>query len=385
MDDVRFAYNTQDVYRTTYIKAKRIINVYNDLVQNISGQSGLAVGSLFSGIQDYVITCGDAVRGLPNSFIKTSLSDLSKFTNVIENTGVGIIDNKLYLERKEFFLQDNNVIDLGIVKVNSITKAKELMGSTFSIGDKHENSDDVNGKFSFNNTNRYTLPIQKVTNKIELITDYIVDPYGIELYRANLDGKTTTDNDKDTSVICLNVDMANPHVLQQDTDGIPAGTIYYELKRAPYTSISGVPNGNKLYNIEDLTPRRLMDKHLNYLNSVLDGFSGQQIVFNTTDENRELRTDRNGVIYDEDSNITIGNTPKLFKPVYFDITPETSSEVLELLEANPNRCFRWTHPDTGLQSRGFNMKVGVAANSLEEESYKLLAVWDQDLTTLKKQ
>jgi hypothetical protein len=385
MDDVRFAYNTQDVYRTTYIKAKRIINVYNDLVQNISGQSGLAVSSLFSGIQDYVITCGDAVRGLPNSFIKTSLSDLSKFTNVIENTGVGIIDNKLYLERKEFFLQDNNVIDLGIVKVNSITKAKELMGSTFSIGYKHENSDDVNGKFSFNNTNRYTLPIQKVTNKIELITDYIVDPYVIELYRANLDGKTTTDNDKDTSVICLNVDMANPHVLQQDTDGIPAGTIYYELKRAPYTSISGVPNGNKLYNIEDLTPRRLMDKHLNYLNSVLDGFSGQQIVFNTTDENRELRTDRNGVIYDEDSNITIGNTPKLFKPVYFDITPETSSEVLELLEANPNRCFRWTHPDTGLQYRGFNMKVGVAANSLEEEAYKLLAVWDQDLTTLKKQ
>jgi hypothetical protein len=383
-DDVRFTYNTQDVYKTTYIKAKRAINVFSDLVQNVSGKSGLAVSSLLSNKQNYAITCGDAVRGLPNSFIKTSPDSFRKFMNVVENAGIGIIQNQLYLEKIDFFLQDNNVIDLGIVKVNSCDKATDLMGSTFKIGYKHVNSDDVNGKFSFNNTSSYTLPIQRVTTSIERTTDYITDPYVIELYRANLDGKTTTDNDKDTSVIALNIDFNNPQVLTEEINGLPVGTTYYNLKRVPYASITGVPNGDKLYNIEDFSPRRLIEKHRPYLDSFLDGFNGQYIVFNTTDENRDLSTtDGSGNVFDEDSNIPIGTTAQLFKPVYFDITPETSAEILDLLEANPNRCFQFTHPENGLQYRGFNMKVGVAANSLKEEAYKLLAVANQNLTTLK--
>lgn len=382
-DDVRFIYNTKDTYKTTFIKAKRAIKVYYDLVDKIAGGTGFGVSSLLSNKQNYAITSGDTVRGLPNSFIKTSLDDLYNFTNVVENTGIGIIQNQLYLEKKEFFLQDNNIIDLGNVKVNGVTKAKNLMGSTFKIGYKHVNSDDVNGKFSFNNTNSYTLPIQRVTTAIERVTDYITDPYVIETYRANLDGRTTTDDSKDTSVIALNIDFANPQVLAQDTDGIPAGTTYYNLKRVQYTSITGVPNGNELYNIEDFSPRRLMEKHMNYLDAILSGFEGQEVRFDTTDENRELVTNLNGVVYQEDANIVIGNAVKLFKPVYFDITPETTAEILAQLEANPNRCFRFTHPENGLQYRGFNMKLGVAANSLEEEAYKLLAVADQDLTTLK--
>jgi hypothetical protein len=382
-DDVRFTYNTQDIYKTTFVKAKRVINVYNDLVNKVAGNTGFAVSSLLTSKQNYVLTSGDTVRGLPDSFIKTSLDSLYKFTNVVENTGIGIIQNQLYLEKKEFFLQDNNIIDLGTVKVNSTTKAKDLMGATFKIGYKHVNSDDVNGKYSFNNTSSYTLPIQRVTTAIERITDYITDPYVIETYRANLEGKKTTDNSKDTSVIALNIDFNNPQVLTQDTDGIPAGTTYYDLKRVTYTSVTGVPNGNQLYNIEDFSPRRLVEKHMNFIDSILTGFEGQQIIFDTTDENRELVTDLNGVVYDEDANVTIGNAVKLFKPVYFDITPETSAEILALLDANPNRCFRFTHPENGLQYRGFNMKLGVAANSLEAEAYKLLAVWDQDLTTLK--
>lgn len=382
-DDVRFQYNTQDIYKTTFVKAKRAINVYADLVNKVSGTTGLSVSALLSSKQNYAITCGDAVRGLDNPFIKTSLDKFYKFTNVVENTGIGIIQNKLYLEKKEFFLQDNNIIDLGTVKVNGCTKAKDLMGSTFKVGYKHVNSDDVNGKFSFNNTNSYSLPIQRVTTSIERITEYITDPYVIETYRANLDGKTTTDDSKDTSVIALNVDFDNQQVLAQDTDGIPAGTVYYNLKRVTYTSVTGVPNGNQLYNIEDFSPARLMAKHMNFLDSILSGFEGQQIRFDTTDENRDLVTNLNGVIYEEDADVTIGNAVKLFKPYYFDITPETTAEILSQLEANPNRCFRFTHPENGLQYRGFNMKLGVSANTLQEEAYKLLAVWDQDLTTLK--
>ena len=382
MDDVRFEYHTRDVYKTTYIKAKRAINVYKDLIQLVSGQTGLAVSSLLDSKQNYVITCGDAVRGLEGAKIKTSPDDFREFIDVVENVGMGIIQGLMYLEKKVFFLQDANVIDLGIVKLNAIEKAKELFGSTFNIGYKRNNSDDVNGKYSFNNTAYYTLPIQRVNTSIERITDYITDPYVIELYRANLDGKTTTDSSKDTSVIALNIDYDNPQTLAVDTDGLPAGTIYYNLKRVLYDSSDGVNDINKLYNIEDFSPRRLMEKWMNYLDSILSGFEGQDIVFRTADENRNLKTVKAGVTYDEDSNVQIGNAVKLFKPVTFDITPKTRVDIIELLEANPNRCFQFTL-ENGLQYRGFNLKVGVAANSLKEESYKLLAVWNQDLTTLK--
>lgn len=382
MDDVRFEYNTRDIYKTTYIKAKRAINVYKDLIQLVSGQTGLAVSSLLDGKQNYVITCGDAVRGLPNAKIKTTPDNFREFIDVVENVGMGIIQGKMYLEKKSFFLQDANVIDLGVVKLNGIEKAKELFGSTFSIGYKRNNSDDVNGKYSFNNTAYYTLPIQRVNTGIERITDYITDPYVIELYRANLDGKTTTDSSKDTSVIVLNIDYDNPQTLATETDGLPAGTVYYNLKRVVYDSAAGVNDINKLYNIEDFSPRRLMEKWAPYLDSILSGFEGQDIVFRTADENRNLSTTKNGITYDEDSNVQIGNAVKLFKPVTFDITPKTRVDIIELLEANPNRCFQFTL-ENGVQYRGFNLKVGVAANSLKEEAYKLLAVWNQDLTTLK--
>jgi hypothetical protein len=381
-DDVRFEYQTRDVYKTTFVDAKRAVIFYSDLVDKVSGVTGKAVSSLLQAHQNYTITSGDAVRGIENAVVKTSLVDFRKAFDVVETAGVGIIKDKLYLEEKSFFLKDENVIPLGHIKKPEIEEAKELLGSTFSIGYNHNDSDDVNGKLSFNNTSVYTLPIKKVTTGIEKITNYITDPYVIELYRANLEGKKTTDNSKDNSVIILNIDYDNPQTLAEETDGLPAGTVYYNLKREAYDSITGVFNGDRLYNIADLTPARLMEKHMPYLNSILYKFEGEQIVFQTTDKNRELRTQAGATIYDEDANYIIDGVNRYFKPLFFTITPLASNEIVELLEDNPNRCFSFIHPN-GLTYRGFNIKVGVAANDLEEQAFKLLAVADQDLTTLK--
>lgn len=382
MDDVRFSYQTRDTYKTTYIKAKRAVKVFDDLTAKIIGQTNRSVSSLLTSKQNYVITCGDAVRGFPNAELKTSMDDFRKAMDVIENTGFGIIKDKAYIERKEFFLQDANVIPLGKVKVKDITKATDLMGSNINIGYAKNDSGEVNGIYSFNNTSVYTTPVKRVSNTIDRTTNYITDPYVIELYRSGLDGKKTTDDSKDSSVILLNIDYDNPETLAVDTDGLPAGTVVYNLKRVAYDSITGVVDTSTLYNIEDLTPARLMAKHMPYFDSVLTGFEGQQITFQSTDKNRDLRTELAGVVYDEDANIIIGNTTKLFKNTYFDISPETRGDIVELLEDNPNRCFSFIH-ENGLTYRGFNIKIGIAANTLEEQAYKLLAVANQDLTTLK--
>jgi hypothetical protein len=383
VDGTTLEYLTYDIYKTTFIKGKFARNVFSDLGQKITGTADNTVSTLLDRFKNYVITSGDLVRGIENGKIKTSMDAFRKAFDVIECAGLGIIKNKFYLEYKGEFLKDENVIALGQVKDIIVEPAKDLLGSTFKIGYQPNNSDDVNGKYSFNNTSVYTLPIQRVTTTIERITDYITDPYVIELYRANLDGKTTTDSDTDNSIMVLNVDFDNPQIAETDDAGIPVGVTYYNLKRVTYDTITGIPDNSGVYNIEDLTPARLMQKHLRYLNGLLYGFDGQQILFQTTDKNRELYTDKSGIIYDEDANININvGTDALFKPLYFTVTPETSSEILTLLEDNPNRCFSFIHTN-GNTYRGFNIKVGVAANSLDEDTYKLLSVADQDTTTLK--
>lgn len=382
LENTTWEYITLDKVPTTFVKAKLPFNLYSELVNKTTGTTGKAVSTLLQSKNNLVVTSGDTVRGLPGTKIKTSLAKFTEAFNVILNIGAGVIGEKYYFEKKEFFLKDENVIALGEVKGFKRSAAVDIMGNVLKLGYQPKDSDDVNGRYSFNNTNVYTSPIEKIVKEIPIVTDYITDPYVIELYRANLEGKTTTDDDKDTSVIVLNIDYDNPQFLAVAEGGYPAGTTYYNLKRVVYDSITGVEDSTGLYNIEELTPNRLLDVHANYLNSLFYGFAGQKLDFQTASKNENLRTQLGSVVHAENADYLIKNTPMLFKPVIFEIVPEPNDELVELLEENPNRCFSFIHPN-GNTYRGFNMKIGIAPNSAQDQAYELLAVWNQDLTTLK--
>lgn len=381
-NDCVFEYNTLDRVPTTYVKAELPFNLYSELVDKTTGTTGNAVSSLLQSKNNLVVTSGDTIRGLPDTKIKTSLAKFTEAFNVLLNTGNGVIQEKYYLEKKEFFLKDENVIALGEIKGFKRSAPTSIMGNVLKIGYQPKDSDSVNGRFSFNNTNVYTSPIKKIVKDISIVTDYITDPYVIELYRANLEGKTTTDNEKDTDVIVLNIDYANPQILETDAGGYPAGTVYYNLKRVIYDSITGVESGETLFNIEELSPRRLIDTHANYLNSLFYRFAGQNLTFQTASKNENLVTQLGSTIYIENSNYRLKNTPMLFKPVIFEVIPEPNDELVDTLTDNPNRCFSFIHPN-GNTYRGFNTKIGIAPNSGQDQAFELLAVWDQDLTTLK--
>jgi hypothetical protein len=381
-DNCVFEYKTLDRVAPTYIKAELPFNLFSQLVDKTTSTTGKAVSALLQSKNNLVVTTGDTVRGLADTKIKTSLAKFTEAFNVILNTGVGVIQEKYYLEKKEFFLRDENVIPLGAVKAYKRSLPTDIMGNVLKLGYQPKDSDDVNGRYSFNNTNVYTSPITKVVKEIPLVTDYITDPYVIEIYRANMEGKTTTDSDKDSAIIVLNIDYDNPQTLTADEGGYPAGTIYYNLKRVTYDSITGVEDSTGLYNIEELTPNRLLDVHANYLNSIFYGFAGQKLTFQTASKNEDLRTQLGSIVYTENADFLLKNTPMLFKPIKFEVIPEPTDELVDVLTDNPNRCFSFIHPN-GNTYRGFNLKIGVAPNTEQEQAFELLAVWDQDLTTLK--
>lgn len=153
---------------------------------------------------------------------------------------------------------------------------------------------------------------------------------------------------------------------------------FYKLKRYNWTSIEGVPSDAQIFNT-DITPKRLYNLWERWFNSIMWKHDGQRVHPETTDQNRELKTNLNGVIVEEKADVAVGNKI-LFKPIMFEIDTMVPTSIFNILEQNPTRCFTWTWNSTIF--KGFLMVGGVAPNNNKPQSYKLLCAPDQDLTNL---
>jgi hypothetical protein len=80
----------------------------------------------------------------------------------------------------------------------------------------------------------------------------------------------------------------------------------YSLKRKAYTSITGVTD-QTAFNIEDLTPARMRQRHENYLKSSLFNLTPDLLTFQSTDKNPNLSTTVGGVTYTEKADVPISS------------------------------------------------------------------------------
>jgi hypothetical protein len=373
-DDTKLSFEFIDRFRTTYIKVLPIDYVFGKIVEKIAGNSIYAQSALLSSKKNLVISSGEEIRGLENAKIKTSFRDFDDSFNVILNTGSGVENNKIVIEEKEHFFNTENPIHLGKAKKVKTKKLTELFVNSIKIGYQNQNYDDVNGRDEPNTTHIYTSIIKRIGKELSLISKYRADAYGIEFTRTNLEGRTTTDNSSDNDVFIINIDYDNPQ-----TDPV-IGT-YYNLKRETYDSITGLISPDTIFNIEELTPKRLALKHQNYWNSIFHGFEMSELGFETTDKNAELVTVKNDETIIEKGNVKLSTTPRLFIPRIFEFEPESMIEIVELMQENPNRCFSFEHPNGNIY-KGFNLRIGLAANTLKEQVFQLIMAPDTDLKTL---
>jgi hypothetical protein len=367
-------------YRTTYVKAVLPATLYNRLANKITPGTATQT-NLLGQWNNLAVSSFDAVRGLAGAVVKTSMQDFFDTYNAILNCGMGVVNDTLVLESKDYFLNETNPIPLGRVKLNENSVFTEVLVNTLDIGYESQDSNpvtDVNGRQEFNTTAKYSSPVKKISKKLELISRYRADPFGIENARINLDGKTNTADNSDNDVCILNIDLANPQ-----TDPV-LGT-YYNLKRGTYDTINGIMFPDSIFNLEDLTPKRMLMRWQSYINSIFYGFSGQYLSWQSLDKNPDLYTMKAGNVIWERQDFPITDSPRLFKPYLFDITPETPIDLVETLQSNPNRCFSFIHPKNGQTYRGFIHKAGIAPNTKSEQSYLLLAAPSDDLKTLEMQ
>jgi hypothetical protein len=431
-------------YKATNVKVFKPSVVFKKLVESMTSDAAKAVSELILANDNLVLTCGNAIRGLPGAKFKTTFTDFYKFCKVIMAAGQGVINENVVIEAYKFFLNTDDPIDLGEIKLCTITYATDLLGNSFKTGYNEQSYNNVNGKYEFNNTHSYSSSNTVTPKEISFICPYRADPYGAEFLRANLDGKTTTDNDSDNDIFIFNTEKTNlranasfgnffnigfmavygqPSVLESFIPGstftltnagvnngtyeidkaflqsngvdiivfikgqftqatiqmIDISTSQMILKRVAYDFIDGIPNPETVYNIEQLTPTTILLTQSEWINSVMYGYEGQKVTFQTTQKNADLIRTKGGITIEEKGNYTVAKK-RLFIPRYFNIQDDFSAQQLELLNKNPNRCFRFVWRNQVWE--GFSWRVGSSIDTNSEQAIKLLATPNNDFTKM---
>jgi hypothetical protein len=352
-------------YRPTTIKALRPAYVFQQLISKITGGTFTAQSDyLTNEINDVVVTCGDAIRGITGAKIKTSLRDFFTSFNSHFGLGMGMMGSTLRLEPKSFWVQYTDFIDLGEVSKMKVYPASDLLINNIKVGTPNQEYDDVNGKQEFNTTHEYSAPITRVAKDLNLVSVYRADCYGIEFTRLNLDGKSTTDNDSDNDVF----------MIQIEDDPQPDGT--WKLDRFLNAGATGLLTPSTVFNLY-LTPARALRRNGGYIRSLFYKLEHKYLTFQTTDKNDQVVA--GGITENADVQI-VSLDPALFSCNYLEFETKVPVDTLELLKANPLKAFAGTW--AGFSFVGIPDKVSVQPGDNGAQTFKLLASPTTDLTQL---
>lgn len=422
----------------------RRIDLFKLIMFQISGNEDHAVSQLLEDDYDIILS-GDSIRGIEEAKIYTSMDDLFKDVDATFMAGQAIYPDRVEIEDRINYYTEQDEVDLGIVKDFKKVPAQDLMCNTFKFGHPKQSIEDVNGKYDPNGTNKFTGPITRVTKEYDGTSPYKAGPYEIELLRVNLDGKTTTDDNKDkqcyvvaavgepaTQNILLSFSSAGNYIVFPATPKVAVGTkfkvtgtvnsdkIYevtkvegstiaqtvytdqtisiaeftvnatvefitkqvYLLDRPAYTLLEGVPT-DTIFNLSRLTPKTMFNRHKRWIKSMNAGLLSK-IKFSNGEENKntELKTILAGVTVDEDADESIsGFGDYIFLPWYFIFKTDVPVSLPELIEENPNRTYKFTD-EYNNEWRGFLRIAAMAPNDYTPQEFRLLATPTNDIKKL---
>lgn len=191
---------------------------------------------------------------------------------------------------------------------------------------------------------------------------------------------TATSNDKDVQVVAA-ASLGGGQLIQTveplvDFTGMATFEIvsggYYELDRSiPVDQLSD-PDADaavkeSVYNVP-LSPKRILMLHSPWLATIFSGFNGDKLTYANVSRNKELIAD--GLVEKADVPVNDFGDP-LALPWWFKFDALTPVDLPEIHDNDPNPAFSFEWD--GQTYIGFAWSDGFAANTLEEQTFKLLA------------
>lgn len=190
------------------------LQLLKQLVSKMTDGKYTADSHHFTVHNNILTTCGDAIRKtdrsiVPNYHMATSFQDFFTSYSAIYDLGIKIVDNVLWVEpKKDLYKDDVEIFDLGEVDELEVDVATDKIISNIKCGYPDQDYDERSGKYEFNSTQEYKLPIRSVNKDLDITSKYRGDGFGIEFIRLNLNSKDTTDNSGDKQVFFVNADTS---------------------------------------------------------------------------------------------------------------------------------------------------------------------------------
>lgn len=226
------------------------ITLLNRLLKSMNGGkdglTGVIVPSGERRLDNALILAAESARQMPNAKIYSSFTKFCNWMSAVFGYVYDINDKTVtFRPRKDYFGNDvvKEIKDFNGygMKVNS-----SLIYSQVNVGYEKQDYDSVNGKDEFRFTNIYNTGITLTDNKIELISPYRADAYGIEFLTQKI-GEDTTDNESDNGVFFV--------CAYDDGDS-------YKLDRS--VLVNGVISPNTMFNAM-YAPTSMIEANADYL------------------------------------------------------------------------------------------------------------------------
>lgn len=146
----------------------------------------------------------------------------------------------------------------------------------------------------------------------------------------------------------------------------------YPYLRKQYSNVAGIPNPETAFNIEDMTPARLVIKNGPVLRPAMVMIGAGQLTFQNADRNEFLSTTLNGVTITENASFDVHDLgDPLWFPLIFDFDTEVDMTAEEVFNFAANGHIKFPYKDKWFY--GFPIQVTVKPNLKDAQSWKLLA------------
>lgn len=361
---------TRNAESTAY--ALRPIDLGNSLLEQMAPGKGYRLeGSILEEYRHVVVLSGDNIRGIDGAKIPTKWSDYWQFLWKLTGSALTIrqVDQRVIIEKRTYVFNTNKVLgNFGSAKRIRISPAKDMYYSRVKVGYNPQEYDERNGRYEFNSTQYYSIPLTKIDRELDLVIPYRADSYGQEFLRQEYFNKETTDTKDDNEVFIL------------DVNDLPNEDGTYGVYRDVYDSYSGMPT-NTFYNYR-LSPRHILLKHLDLIGGALYNLTAETITFNKGDKNTAITTVIAGVSFTEAQGIPVADLPpSYYRPFLLEIETEMPDSISRLMADGLGEIqFQYN----GFQLSGFPWEITSKPALNESQTVKLLCSSNVDPRIFEK-
>lgn len=197
--------------------------VLNRLLKSMNGGkdglNGVIVPSGEKRLDNAMLLAAESARKMSNAKIYSSFEKFSKWMSSVFGYVYDINDKTVTFRPRKDYFKNEVVKTIEDYASYTMNVNSSLIYSQVNVGYDKQDYDSVNGKDEFRFTNEYSTGITITENKLELISPYRADAYGIEFLTQQI-GEDTTDNSSDTDVFFVCVQSDGDRYILDRTDSI---------------------------------------------------------------------------------------------------------------------------------------------------------------------